>query len=736
MELWAPSDGVNCQPQTALKTEESGEIPPGGAWTWKLSETYPGPINDKYAQSAVITADGKIAVTVQRTQTAPGAGEDYRSSIYTAISTEMEGEPPAGDPYMYYVPLVYSDGGGLGWSSSIWIQNAGDYPAPVDIYYQEMGNCEEWEVAHILCLYPGKSFKAPAPSWSGIGSAWIRATEPLGIIADAENADKSILLSYRGMPVEYFGGGTFGATTNYGPLIYREYNGWNSGVQVQNLSSTTNALVKVYFLDNSGDITTTMVDWICKRGSTTFFLPAINNLPGDYVGAFRVESMDWQTPGDPEVSAPNVLSVVNLINYDTGQGLSYNAFPAQEAEGVAVIALPFLVKEKHDQFEPTGTTWTSEIAVHNLNPNPGETCFDVKFYSPAGALLTTVPQCVNEKQVDYIKLANYGNIFPGSEVSAKIVAKSSTQPGGPALAAVVVNKATGYPSGDLTTGYEGFPIIAEMVLCTGDVYGAVYAENTNEPIEGATVSVGGKTAETDSSGLYAIEDVTGGKYKASAAKEGYLTSFKDVTVICDEDVQLNFELICNTNKITGTVTMTPTVPVPDALVTATWTPYAGTDDDGFEQTTTDATGYYELTNLPKEVEITVEISKDGFDTYSTTHKFTGATCGESFVISPDLERWAEVKGIVFSDENGNGTYDAGEPKLAGETVDLYTDGQAKWLASTTTDAEGQYKFFVSPGLFPGDFSWGDNLDVAVGTTVADANDIEEGEVVVVNITVP
>ena len=37
----------------------------------------------------------------------------------------------------------------------------------------------------------------------------------------------------------------------------------------------TAAKVKVYFLDRSGDVITTLVDWICPRGSQTFFLPLI-----------------------------------------------------------------------------------------------------------------------------------------------------------------------------------------------------------------------------------------------------------------------------------------------------------------------------------------------------------------------------------------------------------------------------------------------------------------------------
>jgi hypothetical protein len=64
----------------------------------------------------------------------------------------------------------------------------------------------------------------------------------------------------------------------------------------------TAAKVKVYFLDRSGDVITTLVDWICPRGSQTFFLPVVHDLPGNWVGSVRVESQEWITPGGPLVT--------------------------------------------------------------------------------------------------------------------------------------------------------------------------------------------------------------------------------------------------------------------------------------------------------------------------------------------------------------------------------------------------------------------------------------------------
>ncbi len=147
---------------------------------------------------------------------------------------------------------------------------------------------------------------------TGRAAAWLRSTQPLGIVVDIIGRD--VLMTYVGEPASYDypfdpedpgddEGFSIGDQMAFGPLMYSEYQGWDTGVQVQNLSPVVNAKVKVYFLDRSGDIITTLVDWICPRGSQTFFLPVIADLPGNWVGSIRVESQEWWTPGTSAISA-------------------------------------------------------------------------------------------------------------------------------------------------------------------------------------------------------------------------------------------------------------------------------------------------------------------------------------------------------------------------------------------------------------------------------------------------
>jgi hypothetical protein len=359
---------------------------------------------------------------------------------------------------MYYAPQLFDTFSPAGWTSRIWIQNSGEECTSLEIWFQKQRDCLKASIQEVYALCPGETI-AVVPELPGfLGSAWIRSThQPLGVVVDEMNANGSIFMSYQGVPANYGGQTPNGSLFNFAPLIYREYNGWNTSIQVQNLSSIHRALVKIYFLGNSGDTIDTITKWICPRGSQTFYLPAINNLPSQYMGQARIESQNWWGPGDPPGDAPFILSIVNLVNYNTGQGAAYNTFPKQEAMGIRWVALPFLGKEKHDPYEPSGTKWNSEIAITNLDMIPGVSTYRINFFDQNG-LLYSLCQTLNEKQVDYIKLASIGIIPTGWLGSAVISWQCSSPPNVGALGVVVVEKASGYPSGDLTKAYEGFPL--------------------------------------------------------------------------------------------------------------------------------------------------------------------------------------------------------------------------------------------------------------------------------------
>ena len=399
------------------------------------------------------------------------------TSAYSGLSKDMEGffdEDFGG--FSYYAPLIY--GNRLGFNSWIYLQNVGWECTSVELYFKDQEQCLRTHFGKVRALAPGETFQFDAstvvpPDFQG--SVWIGASQPLAIVVDQVGRD--VLMTYHGQPAQIqrrFDAPperSAGSLVNYGPLIYREVQGWESGIQVQNLSSTVNAKVKVYFLDASGGIITALVDWLCPRGSQSYFLPVINDLPGNYVGAVRVESQEWWEPGDPPVPPPYIVSVAQLVKYEgparaeTLEAIAYNLFPEPHAYdwqvgaeadwGVDLIAIPSLLKGAEGI--------TSEIAIQNVVAKPGFTDIVIYIYDQ-NRLLDFVCQKLNEKQVEYINLDIWGYITPRFEGSA-VISVTHWQhegSGSPGLAAVKVERSgttlgRDIP-GDESAGSEGFPI--------------------------------------------------------------------------------------------------------------------------------------------------------------------------------------------------------------------------------------------------------------------------------------
>jgi hypothetical protein len=362
------------------------------------------------------------------------------SSKYNALSgTRFGVYDPVYGGFANYAPIVY--GNALGFESTLYVQNTGLSCSTVEIWFQQQDNCLRPYICEVVTLSPGETVQYNAsdcigPGW--VGSAWLRTSQPVALAVD--HVSPGLLMSYSGVPSELkytFDGQptyTLGSEVAVGPLIYSEYQGWDTGIQVQNLSSTTAAKVKVYFNDRSGDIETTLVDWICPRGSQTFYLPAIASLPGNWVGAVRVESQDWYTPGGPVVPAANVSAVAQLVNYadvqhlSTNEAIAYNLLAENDAtdwqvgsgaggreSGATVLAVPSLLKDLE------GTGVTSELAIANLVQKPGFTDFALHIYDQNG-YVDFVCEKLADKQVEYVDLSTWGYLNPGFKGSAVISA--------------------------------------------------------------------------------------------------------------------------------------------------------------------------------------------------------------------------------------------------------------------------------------------------------------------------
>ncbi|MEO8083284.1 MAG: proprotein convertase P-domain-containing protein [Ardenticatenales bacterium] len=408
----------------------------------RFKKAYDEGLDFQGVNMALARGSGALAVDVHRT--CPGTdtpGVDMTSK-YNGIAGDHLGVfDDVYGGYSFYVPLAYASKAGM--NSIIYIQNGGLQCSSVEIWFKQLDDCLRATICDIATLAPGETYQLDANDCVGPdfqGSAWIRATQKMGIVVDITGQDT--LMTYVGEPSEInysydpnkalFSAGN---QVGFAPLTYSEYQGWDTGIQVQNLSPVVAAKVKVYFLDRGGDIITTLVDWVCPRGSQTFFLPVVADLPGNWVGSARVESQEWITPGGPNVLAPNIVAVATLIKYSDvarttmTQAIAYNLLPEHKIfdwqiasgtgggldAGVGLVAIPSLLKDL------AHSGLTSELAITNVVPKPGFTDLIIYIFDQNG-LMDYVCQKLNEKQVEYIDLQTWGYVNNGFKGSAIISA--------------------------------------------------------------------------------------------------------------------------------------------------------------------------------------------------------------------------------------------------------------------------------------------------------------------------
>ncbi|MFN2252319.1 MAG: SdrD B-like domain-containing protein [Anaerolineae bacterium] len=381
------------------------------------------------------------ALAVEVVRKCPGDVDPMVSvtSGYTGLADEMLGAyDPLYGGYAFFVPLIYSDKDGLG--SWLYVQNGGTECSSIEIWFKEEDDCLRPRVCDVLALAPGETHQFDAsscvpPGW--VGSAWVRGSQPLTVAVDIIGRD--LLMTYHGHPSELkysFDGVpefTVGSQVAFGPLLYSEYQGWDSLVQVQNLSQVTNAKVKVYFLDRGGNVINTLVDWLCPGGSQGFYLPVVASMPGNWIGSVRIESQDWLAAGQPNVQAPNVTGVAELIKYadiaraQPLEGVAYDLIPEQSAfdwqigsgwgglySGVGRIGIPSFFKDVG------GTGLTTEVAIANVVPKPGFTDFVIYIYDQNG-LVQNICEKLNEKQVEYLDVAGSLGILPSGFKGSAVV---------------------------------------------------------------------------------------------------------------------------------------------------------------------------------------------------------------------------------------------------------------------------------------------------------------------------
>ena len=252
-----------------LVTEEVAVLPYASATLYQgADESLP----EGWVGSCVIDSLGNqllVAVVNEVNVAGPGAG-------YVGVTTFTP---------QNHVPLLFKRSDGV--DSGMQVQNAGPNPAAVTVTYARTnGSGGPWvDTANVD---PGGSTTFYQPASLDLpngfaGSATLQATggQALGLVVNEVRSDGSAATGYNGFPN--------GSPTAFLPLLYKQFAGWNSDVEIQNLGQVT-TMISTDVYDQDGNLVTTLQTTIDVGASTSTSLHSLDAIPSGYIGAAVVKS--------------------------------------------------------------------------------------------------------------------------------------------------------------------------------------------------------------------------------------------------------------------------------------------------------------------------------------------------------------------------------------------------------------------------------------------------------------
>ncbi|HET7035740.1 MAG TPA: Ig-like domain-containing protein [Thermomicrobiaceae bacterium] len=390
---------------------------------------------EKHAAGGTAGTAGLAAVTSADNTVVDGytglSGNDLFSST-TALSS-------------YVVPIVQN--GWNGWDSTVFITNLSgkDNALATITFYTGGGQGAAGTSVGTFTkhLAKGETWAIDTSAMSSIptgwvGSAWVSVDYPQVVVAVARNkAETSMSLTNTGEAAtpSLSTGCAFNPATQlcrYAPLVFKNYNGWNTGINVANLG-TQPVTVSVTYYNQQGDniaqdqrtIPARAMEYIYRPSQTPQDIAAGTNQDNNLNAASAISGATITSTGPVHAA---VDEVKYLGGPGMGQAMSYLA-PSYGAAPGQSLALPLF--QRGDA--TTGLGDTSGINMFNFG---GPSAANVWFFDQSGALVApTLNTPVNIILSPFANATVYGLNFDempvGFQGSAVV---ENVTPGGPEAA--------------------------------------------------------------------------------------------------------------------------------------------------------------------------------------------------------------------------------------------------------------------------------------------------------------
>jgi len=234
------------------------------------------------------------------------------------------------------------------------------------------------------------------------------------VAAETIQVDTGVLLSYAGFPS--------GTNVMNAPLLFKNYNGWVSGAQVVNVSSSPVSVTAQIFQRDNPISFNLPPRPLAPNESFTYYLPSLPNFPDNFVGSAVFTS-----------NGPIAL-VVQELNADRGTGMAYSGFPA----GTPNISVPVIFKGS--------SGWDTGVQVQNLAPT--DATVNITYHMPGGQIAVDAARIPAGSSNTF-----YQPDFPGIPPNTIGSAIVNSLAGEPIVA--IVNEVNYTRPGDASMAYEG-----------------------------------------------------------------------------------------------------------------------------------------------------------------------------------------------------------------------------------------------------------------------------------------
>jgi hypothetical protein len=391
-------------------------IPGNGTLKYFTANT-PAGLPADFFGSAVVSSDKRLFCSVNTQSTGTGTTTSpYRIGTSSGLNEQQIGS-------VSYVPQITKT---TTWNTYMAIQNTTSASVEIKIqYYDRTSGAEVVSAAQTVTIaansgyvaYPETNGNLPATFY---GSAKITSMNPttakIGVIVNFYNIgtdyQTSQLQSYNAFPA--------GAKTLYAPRVVRKYYGYNSGISIQNVSSSVQTTLTLDYTFANGTLFSYTTPVVSPSASYIVYTPNITELSS--VDGFQMTKRYAALKVTANAAGASIVGITNLDNRGNASDNDGASVPTENIgkgatanmalDGTATTTLFFAQVAKHI------SGFSGGIIISNTTSNAGS-CNITFAGQPSTADMNGVGLPANGQISLY--LPNNSNLVNGFNASVKAV---------------------------------------------------------------------------------------------------------------------------------------------------------------------------------------------------------------------------------------------------------------------------------------------------------------------------